>query len=59
MTEKKLRSIIGISKTGLINSNHGLADIFGVKDDVVTMGLLSSGKIKKIPVKEFLETWNK
>lgn len=45
MAEEELREKCGLGPTELINSSLGALDIFGVKDGMVTLGVLATGKI--------------
>jgi len=55
MTEKELRKKIGIGDKDLIGSPQGLVDILGVQDDIVTLGYLAGGGIRKVEVETFLK----
>lgn len=59
MTEKELRDKIGVSEKGLIDSSSGLIDIFGVRDDKVSYGFLSNGKIVTEGIDVFIERFSK
>ncbi len=58
MTEQELRKRIGIGENQLVNTNHGLVDIFAVRDGRITYGFLASGTMKSETIKEFLERFD-
>jgi len=59
MTEGELRDKVGIGEKGLLDSDQGLVDIFGVKDNRVSYGFLSSGKIVTENIDAFMRRFSK
>ena len=54
MTETELRKRCGLKSNELINSNRGALDIFSVKDGMVTIGVVATGRVFNEPVQSVI-----
>lgn len=55
MTKKELMEEIGKEENDLIDTSHGLVDVFSVDDEKVCYGfLIGGGVVAEEPVEEFL-----
>jgi len=55
MTEEELREKCGLRKGQLIDTNIGLLDILGVKDNTVVLGVLANRNIIRESVESVIE----
>jgi len=55
MTEEELREKCGLRKGQLIDTNIGLLDILGVKDNTVVLGVLANENIIRESVESVIE----